>query len=362
MKKISSRQALLLTVSTVFSPAVRLFSAFYSDSTNQSAWVAPLIAGLLTACFIPVLNGILSSGRNFASCAKYAIGSIGTGIAAAVYFIWGTLLIALQLRYYAQRITTTIYTDIAIDPFIIVMLFLCFTALRSGLETFARMNEIISVLMAFITVGITLLLSGETETDNLLPIDDPLCIVQTVLFTLASFGYITFVLFFTDEINNKGSFIKLGLLASAAISLLSSWLFVSVIGSLGPELIKKLEYPFFGAVKQISVGEFLQHIEALIVAIWILSDFVIITFISSAMLKIIGYAAKTDDTGRFALPYIILCGTLVPMMGRNDSELKTLSRRVFLPANLILLFAVPFILFVIMKIKDKKRIAKPPAE
>lgn len=362
MKKISSRQALLLVVSTVFSPAVRLYSAFYSRDVNQSAWIAPLIAGAAAACFILVLNGILKSGRSFSSCAEYTLGSAGIKSLAAIYFVWGTLLVALQLRYYAQRITTTIYTDISIDPFIIVMVFLCFAALMSGLETFARMNEIISMLMAFVTVGVMILLSGETDSKNLLPLDDSASIAHTALFTLASFGYITFILFFADEMNEKEKFVKHGLISVGAISLLSVWLFVSVIGSLGPGLIKKLEYPFFGAVKQISVGEFLQHIEALIVTIWILSDFVIVTFISSAMLKIIGYAARTTDTRPYTFPYAVLCATLVPIMGRNDGELKMLSEKVFLPANLILLFAVPAVLFVIMKIKDKKRFAKPPAE
>lgn len=362
MKKISSRQALLLVVSTVFSPAVRLYSAFYSRDVNQSAWIAPLIAGAAAACFILVINGILKSGRSFSSCADFAIGTAGTKVLAAVYFVWGTLLVALHLRYYAQRITTTIYTDISIDPFIIVMVLLCFMALLSGLEAFARMNEIISMLMAFITVGVMILLSGETEKRNLLPLDDSFSIAHTALFTLASFSYITFILFFADELTEKEKFKKHGFLSVGAISLLSVWLFVTVIGSLGPELIKKLEYPFFGAVKQISVGEFIQHIEALIVTIWILSDFVIVTFISSAMLKIISYGAKTEDTKPFAFPYAVLCITLVPMMGRNDGELKMLSERIFLPANLILLFAVPLALFVIMKIKDKKRFAKPPAE
>lgn len=362
MKKISSRQALLLVVSTVFSPAVRLFSAFYSENTNQGAWIAPLIAGVVAVGFILVLNGILKSGRSFSSCAEYTLGTAGTKIIAAVYFIWGTLLVALQLRYYAQRITTTIYTDISIDPFIIVMVLLCFSALYAGLETFARMNEIIAMLMAFVTVGVMVLLSGEISEKNLFPLDDPFSIYHTAMFTLASFGYITFILFFADEMNEKEKFAKHGLLSVCAISLLSAWLFVSVIGSLGPMLVKKLEYPFFGAVKQISVGEFLQHIEALIVTIWILSDFVIVTFISSAMLKIIGYGARTDKTRPFAFPYAVLCTTLVPMMGRNDGELKLLSEKIFLPANLILLFAVPLLLFTVMKVKDKKSIAKPPAE
>ena len=152
MKKISSRQALLLVVSTVFSPAVRLYSAFYSRDVNQSAWIAPLIAGAAAACFILVLNGILKSGRSFSSCADFAIGTAGTKVLAAVYFVWGTLLVALHLRYYAQRITSTIYTDISSDPFIIVMVLLCFLPCVSYEVAVAAMIPTAAPIAASVTM------------------------------------------------------------------------------------------------------------------------------------------------------------------------------------------------------------------
>lgn len=352
MKKITVRQILLLVISTVFSPAVRLFSAFYSSSTNQSAWIAPLIAGVITVCFVFVLNGIIKRERSFFSQAEYSFGKKGAKTVATVYLIWGTLLTSLQMRYYAQRITTTIYTDIGLDPFVLVMGLLCIFALNKGIETFARMNELISALVLAVTVGIMLLLVREAKTDHLLPLDDGASVLRATASTAANFGYITFTLFFADKITEKEKFVRKSIIAVSVISVLSLWLFFSVVATLGPAVIKKLEYPFFGVVKQITVGEFLQHIEALIVTLWIMSDFVIIAFIGASMTEILGYVFKSENTKSLHLPYYVICTVLVPFLGRNDGELKMLSEKVFVPANLILLFLVPCIMLISGKIKE----------
>lgn len=352
MKKITVRQMLLLVISTVFSPAVRLFSSFYSASTNQSAWIAPLIAGVITLAFVFVLNGIMKSGRSFFSQAEFSFGKRGAKAVGAVYLIWGTLLTALQMRYYSQRITTTIYTDIGLDPFVIVMAVLCIFALNKGIETFARMNEMISALVLAVTVGIMLLLVREAKTDRLLPLDDGESVLRATACTAANFGYITFTLFFADKLTQKEKFLRKSIVTVSVISLLSLWLFFSVVATLGPAVIKKLEYPFFGVVKQITVGEFLQHIEALIVTLWIMSDFVIIAFIGSAMTELAGFLFNTEKVKQLHLPYYVICTVLVPFLGRNDGDLKLLSEKIFVPANLILLFFVPCVMLFFGKIKE----------
>ena len=59
MEKVSMRQALMIIVAMVFSPAVRLFSSFVSGRGDQSSWIAPVFSGLFMILFVFVLWAII---------------------------------------------------------------------------------------------------------------------------------------------------------------------------------------------------------------------------------------------------------------------------------------------------------------
>ncbi len=358
MQKISMRQALMLVVGMVFSPAVRMFSAFVSGRGDQSSWIAPVFAGAFMVLFIFVLWELIKKNRNFYQHLEYSFGtriSVGIGI---LYVVWGILLTSVQMRYYAQRVASTIYTEIGMDIFIIILVGICIYALKNGINVIARMNELLLPTIIFVTVILLAFLSPDIETKVLVPIYDWTSLTHVAVFNLGSFGYLTFVLFFVDEINDRERFRKQAIWGTVAVTLFTVWLFVTVIGTLGPHIIEKLPYPFFAVVKQISLGEFLQHIEAFVITLWILSDFVLISFISAATLKLLGGITKTQNTRELLLPYFILCATLVPMMGRTNYELEFLSEKVFIPLNLIFLFIIPFVVFVFGYFKDKRKLRR----
>ncbi len=353
MKKISMRQALMIIVGMVFSPAVRLFSSFVSGRGDQSSWIAPIISGGFMILFIFVLWSLIKKNRNFYQHLEYSFGTKASKIIGFIYVIWGILLTSVQMRYYAQRVASTIYTEIGMDIFVFVMVGIIVYALRKGINVIARMNELLLPMIIVVSVALLAFLTSDIETKVLVPIYDWKSLTHVAVFNLGSFGYLTFVLFFLDEINEREKFKKHAILGTVAVTLFTVWMFVTVIGTLGPHIIEKLPYPFFSVVKQISLGEFLQHIEAFVITLWILSDFVLITFIGAATIKIIGSITRNHDTKEFIFPFFALCAMLVPVMGRTNFELENLSEKVFIPLNLIFLFIVPFTMFFVENIKEK---------
>ncbi len=354
MNKISSKQAVMLVMSTVFSPAVRLFSSYTSGKAVQDGWIAPLIVGMIMFAFSFVIFALLKNGKSFYAQLNFSFGSAIGKIFTAIYFVWGTLLAALQTRYYSQRVVSSIYSEIDIGVFVIIMAAICIYALRDGITTLARMNEIILPIMISVGLILLILLTPDIDINALTPINNTQSIVHVTLSMLASFGYITFTLFFADEITAKKEFERYTVYSIASGILLTLWLFVDVLGNLGHFVVEKLPYPFFAVVKQISVGEFLQHIEALIITLWILSDFIIIAFISSAMLKLLITCTHEHNCKELLFPYFALVITLVPMMGRTSFELEMLSEYIFIPANIILLFFIPLAMLICDKAKKRK--------
>ncbi|MBR2861293.1 MAG: endospore germination permease [Clostridia bacterium] len=353
MRKMSMRQTLMMVVSIIFSPTVRLFSAFVSGRGDQGAWVAPIVAGCGMILFVLVLDRLIRDNRNFYQHLEYSFGIFGAKALAWIYILWGILLSSVQIRYYAQRVASTIYTEIDMGVFVFIFLAICVYVLNSGIVTVARMNELFLPVILIVTVALLGLLSAKIDLRALFPVNNPLSIAHVALFNLASMGYVTFTLFFVDEIEQKEKFKKYAVWGTIGVSLCLVWLLLAVIGTIGPTVIEKLPYPFFAVVKQISIGEFLQHIEAFVITLWIVSDFVMTCFISSAILKLMGLVTKKGNTRELLIPYFALCACLVPMMGRTNFELETLSEKVFIPLNLILLFAMPIVILLVGRIKNK---------
>ena len=353
MKKISMRQGIMIVAGMIFSPAVRLFSSFVSGMGNQASWIAPVFSGLFMLLFMLVLWSLIKENRNFYQHLEYSFGSVISKIVAVLYIIWGVLLTSIQMRYYSQRVASTIYTEIAMDVFVIILVGICVYSLKNGISVLARMNELLLPLIAVVAIFMLALLTPDIKVKVLVPVNDWASLVHVSVFNVASFGYLSFILFFVDEINDKESFKKHGIISICALTLFSVWLFITVIGTLGPHIIEKLPYPFFAVVKQISLGEFLQHIEAFVITLWILSDFVLISFIGATTVKIYGNLTRSRDLKEFYLPFFTLCAILVSIMGRTNHELEVLSEKLFIPLNLIFLFVIPFIVFFVGKIKQK---------
>jgi len=303
--------------------------------------------------FMIVLWSLIKENRNFYQHLEYSFGSKISKIVTVFYIVWGILLTSVQMRYYSQRVASTIYTEIGMDIFVIILVGICVYSLRKGINVLARMNELLLPVITVVAVFMLALLTPDIQLKVLVPVNDWTSLVHVSVFNVASFGYLSLVLFFVDEINDRETFKKHAVISTIAVTLFSVWMFITVIGTLGPHIIEKLPYPFFAVVKQISLGEFLQHIEAFVITLWILSDFVLISFIGAATVKLYGNLTRSKDVREFNLPYFALCATLVTVMGRTNHELEVLSEKLFIPLNLIFLFIIPFIVFAVGKIKQK---------
>lgn len=353
MKKLTSRQVCLLVVTMLFSPAVRLFSAYLSDRGGKSGWIAPLLAGAASALFYLVLHPMLKTGKAYPALLREAFGNILSRVLLVLYILWGTLLTALLLRYYAQRLTGTVYDSVDMAVFLLVLAGLCAAALSRGFGTVARMNEILLPVILLLTVPMLVLLSRTVSAASLLPVRADASLGHVTVSCLASFGYGSLLLFFADGIPEKQDLGRRYLLSFALISGLCCWLFLCVLGNLGPFLPAKLSYPFFAAVKEISVGEFLQHIEALTVTLWILSDFIAAAVLGEATLKTLAALVNVRDHRPLAAAFFLLCAALALLLGRTGQELEQLSERFFIPANLLMLFGFPALTCLVLKIKKR---------
>lgn len=56
-------------------------------------------------------------------------------------------------------------------------------------------------------------------------------------------------------------------------------LFVTTVGTFGAELAQNLHYPFFAMIRGIRIFDLLDRVEALVVAQWVITDFILVSML-----------------------------------------------------------------------------------
>lgn len=357
-ERISMKQAIFLFLTITFSPAIRLIPAFGASEAKQAAWLAPLVSCIALALLVILLQRMVKNkSGSFMEIIYDVAGTVMGKILIMLYLIWVTILLAMYVRYYAERIVSTIFPDTSISVFIIAMLVFVAYVLHDGIVSIARMNEIIFPVIVVIFFILGLFILPKVEVDNLLPVSslDILPVLKASTGLTAIWVYLLFLFFIGDKIKHKEKTKKAGIQAAVFLLIANFVLLAMTIGTLGYSVAERLPLPFMITVKQISVFEILQKIESVVVTLWIASDFIIITVFAYIALQMMKSLFKLSETKPLINIYLVLIYFLTLYLAKSIFELEDFSRIVAIPVNILLGFIMPFIIFAVAKVRRKTR-------
>ncbi|CDI49920.1 spore germination protein KB [Clostridium tetani 12124569] len=204
--QISLRQALLLFLNILFSSSIRFIPSVTSAKANQAAWLTPLPSLVILILFILMLNNIYKKySASFIDIMYNITGKTISKILLALYIIWFQIPIALFLRYYVERILTSIFPNVSTELFLILLLLLVIYILPSGIVVIARMNEIIFVIILLSFLSIVFLSLSKIQISNLTPISpmDIIPILKGSVPVTSIWSYLIYIFFVGDEIKDK---------------------------------------------------------------------------------------------------------------------------------------------------------------
>lgn len=359
--KISLRQTLLLYLTLIFSPSIRFVPTYTAYIAKQASYLMPIAAFLsLIIMFLLLDKTIKKYGdKPITDIINLVIGKTAGKALLIMYALWILLMTALLTRYYGERLVTSIFPDTNINLFIAVMLIIVLIALRSGIITLARMNEIINPIIGIVFFLLILFLLPQIRIRNLVPISyiDIMPVLKSSLGTISLWGYIFYFFLISDEISNKKKLMRLGLYSSLYITFYTIVLLVAVIGSLGTSVTEKSPLSFMSAVKLISVFDILEKIESLVVIVWVLADFVLITTLSHIILKLIKKIFDLKDEKPLINIFILLLYFLALFITVKKFDLERFSSTVANIGDIVFTLIIPPIILLMGLMKKKKKAA-----
>ena len=364
VSKISGWQLISIGFIGILSPVIRLLPSQAVKLSGSFAWLSVILSILSVSLLYLILHRFMKNANTNQGFSEMIIRALGLKVGNIVLFIFALWLIfytAFSLRGAADRYVVSIYEHSSKNTFIIIMLFLAFISTLGKFSSLGRSAEVFFPLL-FATLLIILIFGFSDVDFNMLPpptIKDapkifsalPLC--STVLSTSFYSGFLL------GKIKDSR---KIG-------KTFFSWLIITVIfisticavtvGSFGPQLTATLSYPFFILVRNISIFGFIERLEAFIMGLWVISDYMFISLLFRIILSILSCVfTPIHDKTQISFniqcekcwliwvftPLILLISIVLP---NNSFIISDISRNIVPFINLILLFLVlPAVTFI----------------
>lgn len=277
---ISRRQLSILLFVSALSPLIRQTPGMAVQSAGGAVWLSALLA-LAPLPLAGLLLGRLTRkrlpGEGLGGVLLRVFGRFGGTAAVLFYTGWTLFYAGFVLRAGADRFVTAVYPGSRPWLFMAVMAVLCVPACLGRLKTLGRCAEIALPLLALVFLFVFLFCLPGLDAANLAPLsrETVMDAARGTLWLLSTMSVLLLLAFLSDrtEPGPLAASFNRPLLALGALAAL---LCVTVVGTFGASLTAEMHYPFFVMIRCIRIFRLLERVEALVVAQWVVTDFLLL--------------------------------------------------------------------------------------
>lgn len=339
------RNIVLASVCGMLVPIARVLDRHAAVSADSAAWLTPFVALLLFIPYAILLTLLLHQYPNMSLMAinRAVFGEKLGKFINLIYALWFLMLTGYYLCQYGERMSTTVFfnTDRAI--FVTAMLVVLSFCLTYGQESILRASTLFFFAVVTVFVSSLVLLIPNIDLMHHLPVTQDLTpgvfTGGVQIFSVLTY-FITVPVFFGDvESHKTGRELARG----GTVALLLSFLAIFVIvGVFSAPLATAMPFPYFSAIKEISLFNSIERLEAMIFSILMISDFMILvmfTLCSGKCAQDIFHLKQPLKYDLFLMAAFVI--SLYFSFGAN--QLNEISYRIIIPINLIIGAGVPLL-------------------
>ncbi|MCF8568287.1 spore germination protein [Alicyclobacillus tolerans] len=358
--KISGIQVFWMMASMEVGMTVLLTMTSAISDAKQDAWISKVIAGIaaLLITFIASQLSRLYPGQTFIQFSEIVLGKWLGKVIVIPYFIMWFLVTGIILRQSSDFIHLALFHKTPIWAIVLLALIpMVYVTYQGGIEGIGRCSEFLGPII-FLSITAVLIFNFQNlHWDRILPIyadSGWVSILKGSVPTISFLGesvMMTMLMAFMSKPEEGPSRALWGVgLASVFVAIST----LSVILTFG-SLAAKLWYPFFDMARFVSVMEFIQNIDAVIVILWLLSVFIKL----SLYLFITSYGTAqwlgVKDWRKliwFVSPIVFVLSLLPANIDVASVEYPAKFWRPYiLPINMV---GIPILLWIVAAIRQKR--------
>ncbi|MCP1184174.1 endospore germination permease [Paenibacillus sp. 1781tsa1] len=275
--KISETQLAFMIFPAILATAILSVPGITMHYAGHDMWLSPIIGSLIGFAAVAISIGLdrLYPGKTLIQSSVSIAGRISGKLIGLVYIIFLPHLTGLIIRTYGEFIVNNALPRTPLFVVMGTMVAVCALNVRLGIEVVGRTSQIFVTLLIVLLSLIFILLIGELNPAELFPFmeNGPLPSIKGALAPAAWFSEYIVIAFLLPYVNRRKrtTRVMLGslILTTTAMTVINLFC-LFLIGDLTDSFV----YPVMIAARYITIADFLQHIESLIIAVWIFGIFV----------------------------------------------------------------------------------------
>lgn len=354
--RISSMEAALLLLATALPWAILFMPRMAVEIAGRDAWLAavPLTLFALVLGYLAASLQRRYPGQTLVSMICRVVGRpLGLAVGVA-YAAWFVSVAALTLREAGEVIINVILPRTPIPVVLGSLLLVAALNVRSGIEVMARSNLFLAPFVIGFLLVLVIFSLRDIRATSLLPVLEQGAVpMLRGAYVSAGFSATAVAALATagPRLNRPQEIfgvVTWAVCVVGGLTLVSSVWFVGVMGA---ELAGRMRFLPVEAARFISVAEFLERMEALTVAFWVMATF--------AKLSVWYYAAVTSlsevlglgDYRPMVWPMGLLIGEGSLLFFRNISDLTAFVRFAGTPYMLVFEMVIPMAVLVVAAVR-----------
>ncbi len=280
--KITRSQFAACGFVALLSPLMRVLPQAGVVIAGKAAWISVFpacVVLIVLAWFLGVLRKQLLPGEGLADLFLRWLGPVVGRIVLLVYAAWLLLYAGFILQSGAERLVTSIYPKSSLAPFTIMMIIVCLIASLGTLRTTARMSTLLRAILLCALTFVFIFAARDISIEDLAPITRQeaagiLPGIWPYITVGAVASYLIFLSSYVEPIRKPGKWLIPSFCFYGAVAGLLS---LEVVGVFGPGMTLQLSHPFFAMVRDISIIDTAQRVDALVLTLSVFADFVLCT-------------------------------------------------------------------------------------
>lgn len=301
---LSVRQVMVLLLTALLAPCIDLLPTLGAQKMGGGGWLLPMFVLPVLLAALRTQSGVFGLPKSFLRSIIYIM-----------YMVLVLVVLMVSLRLCSIRLEQ-IYGAVPARVGTAALLLAAIWMSLGKTAALARAGEIFYLALAVTVAGVILLGAAQVELANLMPTSSDFASLPRA--GIAAAGIIlnvcpAGVLGRKVTVGNNARRKVIGWTAAFCIVLVL--VLAVVIGCLGPKLAARLPSPFLIMVQGVGIDGAFQRTEALVAALLVLSDFVLIGLLLQAW-KTLAEDVRPGQWGRWSIfvaaPVAVLGWLLFP--------------------------------------------------
>ena len=279
---ITRYQMLCIGFVALLSPIIRLLPQQLVNSAGPHAWLTTLISLVpLLLVFMLVLRFFKYALPNEGYCELFlrSLGKTIGKVLIMLFTLWMLFYTAFALRSAADRYVSTAYFNTDPKIFCISMMILCIIPALGRFRVLGRTAECFFPLLVITLIFVFAFSFTDVDFKFIPPptAAKPLTFIKGVPTVANVMSVAVYMGFLEGRIGEKASREKMAFIWLGLITLVIMLLCVVTVGTFGETMTSRLSYPFFIVIRNLSLFNFLERLEAIILALWVFTDYALIS-------------------------------------------------------------------------------------